>query len=203
MPQIIERVDSPLSGRLEIAVENGRLVMNSVNSNYSYGSLQKVFEIAFKEAPLPLTGIKDILILGMGGGCLVEVLESQPEFKASIVAVEADPVAADLGRKYFGEAYSKVQLVLEDAGAYLRRTDEKFDLVLVDLFVDRNLAPGCLDAGFISALSEVLREGGRVYHNLMLPQYELKEAQQRYSQVFSDVQILRVLALNQVLIASY
>lgn len=201
VPQVIEVAESPLSGSLEITYENGRLVMNTKRSNYSYGSLQRVFEIAFRKAPPPWDSISDVLLLGMGGGCLVDVLSAQTGFKAEITAVEADPIAVELGSRYFPEQYGHVNLVQANALQFSRETSASFDLIIVDLFVDNQLTPGCLEPGFLKALADILNPGGSIYHNLMLEEPLLKPVMSNYVKYFGEVKRLRALALNQVIVA--
>ena len=202
VPQVIEVVESPLSGELEIAIENGRLVMNTKHSNYSYGSLQKVFEFAFLKASPTWESISSVLILGMGGGCLVDVLKAQSGFNATITAVESDAAVIELGRRHFSGQYQQVDLVKADALEYIDKTTLQFDLVLVDLFIDNELAPGCVEPEFIERLWEVVNPAGRVYHNLMLQDDRIKRVLDDYSSVFPAVKLVRALTLNQVIIAS-
>lgn len=201
VPQVIEVAESPLSGSLEITYENGRLVMNTKRSNYSYGSLQRVFEIAFRKVPALWDSISSVLLLGMGGGCLVDVLSAQTGFKAEITAVEADPIAVELGRRYFPNQYQQVELIQAGALEFTRLSAGKYDLVLVDLFMDNRLTPGCLAPEFLEALSQILSTRGMVYHNLMLDDQQLEKAVANYERTFSDVKLVQALTLNQVIVA--
>ena len=200
-PQVLERCYSELNGKLEVALENGRLVLNSANSNYSYGSLQKVFETAFRLVPPSIPENGKILMLGMGGGCVVPLIQQMVGSDALIHAVEVDPEVVRLGRKYFPEAYAEIYLTEADAMDFLATAGESFDLILVDLFIDRELAPGCLSDNFIDLLARALAPEGVLYHNLMLGEDGLEEALSSYRKSFDHLRLLRVLTLNQMIIA--
>ena len=49
LPVSILKTKSEFNSSLEVTVENGKLVLNSANANYSYGSLFKIFKKAFVE----------------------------------------------------------------------------------------------------------------------------------------------------------
>lgn len=177
------------------------MVMNSADANYSYGSLQRVFEAAFQSFPAPWNQLNQVLMLGMAGGCLVEVLHSQEGFSAPITAVELDPVVIELGRKYFGEAYAGVKLVHGDALRFMENPDLLYDLIIVDLFVDRDIAPGTASSAFIAQIHDALNPGGMVYHNLILSPDRLQEVKKYYQETFNRVESIKLLGLNDMIVA--
>lgn len=200
--QDLETIESELSGQLTVAMENGKMVLNSASTNYSYGSLQRVFEIALRKRPTEVAKVRDVLILGMGGGCLVELLRRQPGFKARITALEKDPVILSLAEKHFSEAFTAVNLIREDAVVYVKQCLEDYDLILVDLFLDREAAPGSLTPEFIGDLACLLRPGGTIYHNLMLEPPGPQRVLNTYNECFNNAVMLQIMAVNQVIVAS-
>ncbi|MCX7650720.1 MAG: hypothetical protein N2050_09235, partial [Flavobacteriales bacterium] len=73
------RVPSPLSGTLELNLINGRLRLDSAEANYSYGALQRVLEEALHRVWQPTW--HKVLVLGLGGGCVVESLRRKFGFQ--------------------------------------------------------------------------------------------------------------------------
>ena len=96
MTQLIR---SKYSGILEINYVDGQKVLDSKNTSYSYGNLQKVWELTLDQ--IPFRGIERILILGMGGGSSIELLRDKFKFTGKIGAVEIDPVIIDIARFAF------------------------------------------------------------------------------------------------------
>ncbi len=78
--------------------------------------------------------IRSVCQIGLGGASVARaVARILPD--ASIVSVEIDPVVADIARKYFLYKESpKVRTVVEDGRVYLARSNEKFDLIILDAF---------------------------------------------------------------------
>ncbi len=73
---------------------------------------------------------KDILILGLGGGILANVLE---RYSHSITGVEIDPRIMGCAKKYFGLS-PKVKAVCEDAQWWIQKDTNKYDVIIMDLF---------------------------------------------------------------------
>ena len=199
-PQRLASAQSEHSGELEVSLEHGRVLLNTKHANYSYGSLQQVFEIAFRKLPLQSQGISRILILGMGGGCLVPVLRKL-SVSGKVTAIEIDPVVIDLAHKHFPDAFENVELVQADALEFIRTDSGQYDLILVDLFLDRQVVPRALSEEFIASLKERLCTQGYVYQNLMLDPPDLSRLELLYLKYFNDVSLLKIMALNQVIVA--
>ncbi len=200
--QALESVQSQYSGRIEVALENGRKVLNTVNCNYSYGQLQRVFEIAFKKTQLQLDSLQMVLILGMGGGCLSRVLRDQLGYDGHITAVEKDERLLQFAMKHFPRAFERVELLQLDAVLGIREISGSYDLILVDLFIDQQVSPGVMDSEFVAQLSKKLCPGGRIYHNVMLNNPGLESLLALYRRHFPKLKVHRILSRNQMIIAS-
>ncbi|MCO1334964.1 methyltransferase domain-containing protein [Microbulbifer sp. OS29] len=85
---------------------------------------------------LPENRLNSVLILGVGGGALIRLLQAFTSAK-HIVGVDLDPVHLDVARRFFG--VRNVELVCADACDYVRdhlsqSSHQPFDLVIDDLF---------------------------------------------------------------------
>lgn len=88
---------------------------------------------ALWRAQTPLSGI---LLLGLGGGAVVRQLHELVEWER-FVAIERNPVHLDIALRFFGLDSIPAELVQLDAGSWIRNhPDERFDLVIDDLFSD-------------------------------------------------------------------
>ena len=82
---------------LEINWVNGKKVLDTQNTNYSYGNLGKVLKKALNHTPTNfLSENASILILGMGAGDVIQQLQNNFKSNAHITAVEIDPVIIEI-----------------------------------------------------------------------------------------------------------
>lgn len=110
-------------------------------------------------------GARDVLIVGGGdGGVLREVLKHRTV--RSVVVVEIDRLVVDICRAHLpsladgGFSDPRAQVVIDEGMAYLRRTSNDFDLILVD--APDPVGPGrsLFARKFLSACRARLRPGG-------------------------------------------
>ncbi|WP_310992358.1 spermidine synthase [Aequorivita marina] len=145
--------------------------MDTKNANYSYGSLQKILEIGLTN--VGLQSVENLLLLGMGGGSVIKSLRETFEYKNNIVAVEIDPEVIRLAKNEFGiSASEKLQIVQEDAFEYVKTfnssagTEEKFQLIIIDLFIDLNVPPVFFEKEFCQNVSSLLQKNGFIIFNV-------------------------------------
>ena len=74
-PITIFKQNSTVSNSIEITWNNGQLVMDSKNTNYSYGSLQRILRKGLQSIGFEVIKNKDtILVLGVAGGSVIKTL---------------------------------------------------------------------------------------------------------------------------------
>src|SRR5262245_2635940 len=83
---------------------------------------------------LPPPQRRCVLLLGLGGGSAARVVRAVAP-RARIVGVEIDPEVVRLARRWFDLDALGVEVVVDDAAAFLERTRRRFDAVLEDVFV--------------------------------------------------------------------
>lgn len=133
-PVALARERSAISGELEVTIEQGRLLLNATNVNYSGGSLYDVFEQVFEELDLKRVMFNSALILGYGTGCTLKLLLRHPDLH--VIGVELDPVVIEIGKQYFRQSENNyVTVIQEDAFIFISNTDKQFEIILVDVFV--------------------------------------------------------------------
>ena len=94
LAEIPKKYTSKISGELEINLVGGKKVLDTKSSNYSYGSLQKLLHIGLEEINFDDI-VQNVLVLGMGGGSIVETIRIDFKSKAFIELVEIDEVEAE------------------------------------------------------------------------------------------------------------
>ena len=77
-PVKIHQKKSVYSKNLEVTWNNGYLVLDSENTNYSFGSLQRVLKKGLKYIGYErIQNFESILVLGVAGGSVIETLKKE------------------------------------------------------------------------------------------------------------------------------
>jgi ubiquinone/menaquinone biosynthesis C-methylase UbiE len=164
-PITIRRYESNYSGQLFIRFFMGKKILDTGRTNYSFGGLQKVLKRALELLPFhPNT--QKILILGFGGGSVLETLRSQHKSKAHITGVDIDGVMFTIARNEF-EIVEKedTRFVIADATEWIKNQPNQFDLIIIDLFIIDTLPTAATQVSFIEKVSEALLPGGQLIFN--------------------------------------
>lgn len=101
------------------------------------------------------------LILGMGGGILATELSKK---NIKVTAVELDARVAEVARNYFG-LDKNVHVILDDARHALYRLDQKYDLVVLDLFHGETAPPHVFSLESFLKIRSLLTENGIIFIN--------------------------------------
>jgi len=170
LPVKIHQKKSVYSKNLEVTWNNGYLVLDSENTNYSYGSLQRVLKKGLKYIGYErIRGFQSILVLGVAGGSVIETLKKEIKFDGIITGVEIDPVVVELATKYFGLGkYNNVSIVIDDAFEFALKTKEKYDLIIIDVFQDTTMPNFLFEDFFINRINFLLNVNGFILFNTML-----------------------------------
>lgn len=131
-------VKSEVNGHLEVGWIEGRKVLDSQHANYSYGPLQDVLEYGLKQ--MSLDKVNTVLVLGMGAGSIIQSLRNKFCYTKSIVAVEFDPIIIQIAEEEFGiVANNQLEIHCEDAENFVENDKRTYDLIIVDVFVDKDV----------------------------------------------------------------
>lgn len=193
-------------GPLEVRWENGRKVLNSALGNQSFGALHRVWQKTFKHLELLKSPPKNVLMLGLGGGSVPTILRKELRIPSPITAVELDPQMVELANKHFGLGeFANVKVITGDATIQVHAIRERFDLVLVDLFDDLDLARGVDTGGFLHGLRDRCAAGGTLCFNTVAYDDHSETRCQRVfehaQRVFHELTELRLEGINRMFIA--
>ncbi|WP_396163660.1 spermidine synthase [Flavobacterium sp.] len=170
LPVKIHQKKSVYSKNLEVTWNNGYLVLDSENTNYSYGSLQRVLKKGLKYIGYDrIRNFQSILVLGVAGGSVIETLKKEIKFEGQITGVEIDPVVVELATKYFGLGkYNNVSIVIDDAFEFVLKSKEKYDLIIIDIFQDTTMPNFLFEDFFINRINFLLKVNGFILFNTMI-----------------------------------
>ena len=114
------------------------------------------------------------LILGGGDGGAAEEMLKHPSMQR-VTIVDIDPDVVDVARRELASIHrgalddERVQILCEDGEAYVRSTEEMFDLIVLDLTDPETPAGPMYTQDFMGNLRRVLAPGGAVVLHLGAP----------------------------------
>ncbi len=195
--QVVEQSGSAVNKMLEVVKIGNKFLLNSANTNYSYGGLHRVFQKVFKKIKIQSRPLEDVLILGFGTGSVVSILKEELEITCHIIAVEKDPEVIRLGEKHFNtRRFSGMDLIEADAAEYISGENHTFDLLVVDVYVDFEVPESCEQQEFINNLERCLNPGGMLVFNKLIYNHqarqEAEELQRKFKSLPGKTRIIKV-----------
>ncbi|WP_313807454.1 fused MFS/spermidine synthase [Flavobacterium sp.] len=188
IPINIHQKNSEINKSLEVTWANGQLVLDSKNTNYSYGSLQRILRkglhyIGFER----IRGFENVLVLGVAGGSVIKTLVDEIKFKGKITGVELDAKVIEIANQYFQlNEIPNLEIVIDDAFEYVLRTREKYDLIIIDIFQDTKMPNFLFEDFFINRINFLLKINGFILFNTMTLNEKHKERNQNYRTHFDS-----------------
>jgi spermidine synthase len=166
-PILIEKIPSEINGDLELSIQNGKLVVDSKQANYSFGSLHDVFRKIINEFKFDPTR-KETLVLGFGAGSIATILNQERQLKLKIDGVDLDPVLLELYRNNFAFEADQCTLIPADALQYLESCTKQYDYIFIDVFVNLEVPKELRTNHFIELLQKVSNKHTQLAMNTML-----------------------------------
>ncbi len=162
IPINIYQTNSEINKNLEVTWNNGQLVLDSKNTNFSYGSLQRVMRIGLNAiGKNKIQNYNTALVLGVGGGSVINTLQNEFDFKGKIIGVELDEKAIEIANQYFGlNKFKNTEIVIDDAYHFVKKTNQKFDLIIIDIFQDKIMPDFLFEDDFINTITKIVSENG-------------------------------------------
>jgi spermidine synthase len=188
LPIKIHQKKSVYSKNLEVTWNNGHLVLDSENTNYSFGSLQRVLKKGLKYIGYErIQNFQSILVLGVAGGSVIETLKKEVKFEGRITGVEIDADVIELATKYFGLGnYKNVSIINDDAFEFVLKTKEKYDLIIIDIFQDTTMPNFLFEDFFINRINFLLNINGFILFNTMVLGYQDRRRNVEYKNKFDS-----------------
>ncbi len=205
-PLKVKTIQSDRSGALEVTLVNGKLVIDSENANYSYGSLQRVLKKGLSYiGKQKLKQLNSILILGVAGGSVIKTLREDFKLEAKITGVEIDPDVIELANTHF-QLYKtpNLELITEDAFKYIKSTNHTYDLIIIDIFNDTQMPHELFEIWFWNLISNQLNSKGICLFNTL---YSTKKELERNDKLkalltplFSNLESVKTNQINEIIL---
>ncbi|MGB1019276.1 MAG: spermidine synthase [Chitinophagales bacterium] len=189
-PYNIEKVNSKVSGQLEVNLQYGQITIDSLAANYSFGNLHLVYREALSSLSFNYSKQYKVLILGFGAGSIAHIFRNELGINCSITGVELDEEIIKLSKKYFPpNLFHNTKMHITDAFEYMKHEKETYDIVCVDLFIDTNIPEIFQQKEFILHLKNSLKPTSKLFMNSMQNNEVLK---QNWEEVFGNLNAIAV-----------
>jgi len=170
IPIKIFKKKSARSKVIEVTWANGELVLDSENTNYSYGSLQRILRYGLRNIGYSsILNMEHILLLGVAGGSVIKTLVDEIGYKGKITGVEIDSEIIQIANEYFNlNQIKQLELIIDDAFEFVLKTKEQYNLIIIDIFEDINMPNFLFERFFSERVCSLLKDQGFVLFNTMI-----------------------------------
>ncbi|MFD2943030.1 spermidine synthase [Flavobacterium notoginsengisoli] len=170
IPIKIFKKKSARSKMIEVTWANGELVLDTENTNYSYGSLQRILRYGLRNIGYEnILKMDHILLLGVAGGSVVKTLVDEIQYKEKITGVEIDSEMIQIANQYFNlNQIQQLEVVIDDAFEFVLKTKDKYDLIIIDIFEDTHMPNFLFEKFFLDRICILLKDEGYILFNTMI-----------------------------------
>ena len=207
IPIKIFKKKSARSKTIEVTWTNGELVLDSENTNYSYGSLQRILRYGLRNIGYKaILDMDHILLLGVAGGSVVKTLVDEIEYKGKITGVEIDSEMIQIANEYFNlNQIKQLEIIIDDAFEFVLKTKEQYNLIIIDIFEDTNMPNFLFERFFSDRVCALLKDQGFVLFNTMILDEAHNIRNRKYiaeinSQLFLSKMLPRIEDHNELII---
>lgn len=202
---ITKKIQSEFSGTLEITWYNGKKHLNTKNANYSYGSLQRILKFGLEH--IDLNTVNSVLLLGLGGGSVIETLRNDFSYSRNITAVDIDAKVIEIAKNEFNlKEDEQLKIICEDALLFMQLNNQQFDLIIIDLFIDVDVPKQFLAIPFWKDILKASATNGAILFNASLDKtksnalnevIEFLKSHMYHTEVFEKVNSTNTLILSK------
>lgn len=206
---VVEEKSTLYNSKLIVAIQNGKYVLNTLNANYSFGSLHRVFQKTFKKINLAQKNYNSCLLLGGGVGSIPSIFYHELDLAIKTDFVEIDSEVIGLGKRYFClSKYPLLTIINDNAKCFLEKNTALYDVIIVDVFIDLDVPIYFTSETFFASIREKLSEKGSLIFNFVTYNYELKQKlkalESRLKIIFEaskfSIKMLSVEGINKVIV---
>jgi spermidine synthase len=194
IPINVYKKNSAVSQSLEVTWNNGELVLDSKNTNYSFGSLQRILRKGLKYIGYErIRNFKNILVLGVAAGSVIKTLVDEIKFEGKITGVEIDKEIITIANDFFKlDTIPNLEIIIDDAFEFVLKTKDKYDLIIIDIFQDTTMPNFLFEDFFINRVNFLLKTNGFILFNTMVISNKDEERNIEYKTKFNKNFSLRM-----------
>lgn len=168
-PIPIHKQKSSVSKSISVVLYEGRLLLDTPNTNYSYGSLQRILRFGLQKIGYEnVRQMQHVLVLGVAGGSVIKTLVDEINYVGKITAVDIDSEIVEVAKKYFNlNEINNLKIIIDDAQRFVQKTKSMYDLIIIDIFQDNVMPEFLFLPEFINATLSLLTANGKILFNTM------------------------------------
>lgn len=185
----LETVKSKYSKSLTVSMIRGRYQLFTNNVIYSYEDLYKNFKKTADRINWKLFRPKEVLVLGLGLGSVIQIFEKKCKEKMHFTAVDLDEACFYLTQKYTAPKFkSSVEYVHADAESFILQNKRKYDLILFDVFIEDKIPVQFQSLTFLKKLQQRLHSNGLLLMNRLAQEpHQVMDTMKYIDEVFNHV----------------
>ena len=170
---LLEETSSELNPLLQVYLSKGRYQLCTEQAIYSYEDKYENFEYAFRKLKWERYKIDSVLVLGLGLASIPQMLEKHFDKSFDYTLVELDEEVVYLANKYIlKNLKSKTTVINTNALRYIEQSQEKFDMICMDVFVDNIIPVEFRQTASLEHLSRLLKGQGILLYNVLRTGFE-------------------------------
>jgi len=164
----IESAPSELNPHLYVSLVKGRYQLATKNAIYSFADLYSNYRLAFEALEWSRLEGSEVLLLGVGLGSIPFMIETKFDQKMRYTGVEIDENVLYLANKYvLGDLKSPMEMHCADAWNYIVQSNDKFEIICMDVFVDDEIPDRLFSMDFLELLKDHLTPSGVLMYNCL------------------------------------
>ena len=185
----IEGSSSDYNPQLDVCLVRGRYQLCTENAIYSFGDLYNNFTDAFQKVNLEQLPGSSVLVLGFGMGSIPVILEKKMRKSFQYTGIEIDEEVIYLASKYvLDKLNSSIAMICADAGQWVYQSEQQFDLIAIDLFLDDVIPKVFEEKDFLEQVKSLLHPNGLLlYNRLAYLDNDVEKSKQFYKEQFQPV----------------
>lgn len=162
----LEQVQSKYSKGLAVSAVKGRFQLYTDKVIYSYEDLYNNFRVTCNKINWIAFRPKEILVLGLGLGSVIQLIEKKNKQDLHFSAVDIDEMTFYLTKKYTAQKFrSPIEYINADAELFITQTKQKYDLIVFDIFIDDKIPSHLQSLIFMKKLQHRLHQDGILLMN--------------------------------------
>ncbi|MBI3379727.1 hypothetical protein HY029_03175 [Candidatus Gottesmanbacteria bacterium] len=192
---------SPLNGEIKVVEFFGKLILYVNDAEQSGGTIAGMWQKAVKKVQSSKFKVQSCLILGLGGGTVIKILQKYyPEVYMDVI--EFDLAIIDIAKKYFDIGkIDNLNIINADAFKWIKQVRNNYDLIIFDLYVGKTNPRKSRTIDFLKDLKKILKKAGIILFNAHYQNDEgeydklLKDCRQ----VFTIVDLILIYPYSRIL----
>jgi hypothetical protein len=159
---------------LELLLANNRLQLATDKAVYSWEDLYYPFSFALNKIKNRLPNVESCLIVGMGMGSISKILHSIHNKKnIQYTAIETETLIMDWAKKYLpNQLHQHTTWINDDASKAIFKIDKKFDLICIDVFVQRSVPAIFQSKKFLEQCKMLMNKHATILFNIIIDDAE-------------------------------